>query len=166
MIPATVRDLVRASDDSAERPLGSFVRRVELGFSGGLIATLVMTAFRIPTSRSLPPTAYFWATFVGGGSPEDHPLAGLLLHLVYGALGGVGFAVLAPGRDRPEATAESMDAVLGTVYGILLSVFGVRVVLGRLLGMDLTDDERLVFHLSHVVYGLALGTWLGSRLSD
>jgi hypothetical protein len=166
VIPTTVRDLLRPGDDTAGRPLSRFVRRVALGCSGGLIATLVMTAFRIPTSRSLPPTAYFWAKFFGGGSAEDHPLAGLVLHLVYGAGGGVAFAVLAPGREGSEATAEFVDAVLGTVYGVALSAFGIRVVLGRLLGMELPADERLVFHLSHVVYGLTLGTWLGSRLGE
>jgi hypothetical protein len=30
----------------------------------------------------------------------------------------------------------------------------------------LDADERLVFHVGHLVYGLTLGTWLGSRTSD
>lgn len=128
------------------------------------MATAVMTAFRLPVSRSLPPTAAFWARYVGSGEPSEYPLVGLVLHVAYGAGAGGLFALVAPGRGRPDVVAESRNAVLGTVYGLCLSAFGARVVLGRLLGMDLEPDERLVFHASHAVYGLTLGTWLGSRL--
>lgn len=160
---STVVERIRRNGSGEEATDVPPVRRAVLGLAGGLVATLVMTAFRIPISRSLPPTANFWATYVGSGDPEDYPLVALALHLAYGAAGGVGFAALAPGWGRPEAVAESQDAVLGTVYGLLLSAFGSRVLLERLLGMDLDRDERLVFHVSHVVYGLTLGTWLGSR---
>jgi len=39
-------------------------------------------------------------------------------------------------------------------------------VLERVLDMDPAADERLVFHAGHLVYGLGLGTWFGSRTSD
>ena len=29
--------------------------------------------------------------------------------------------------------------------------------------MDLATDESAVFHAGHLIYGLALGAWLGSR---
>ncbi|MFC7081389.1 hypothetical protein [Halorussus caseinilyticus] len=54
----------------------------------------------------------------------------------------------------------------GSVYALALSVFGERIVLGRLLGLDLDVDERLVFHAGHLIYGLGLGTLFGSRASD
>lgn len=136
-----------------------------VGLHGGAVATAVMTAYRLPVSRSLPPTAAFWATYVGSGEPSEYPLIGLVLHAAYGAGAGAIFALLVPGRSRSDAVAESRNAVLGVGYALCLSVFGARVLLGRLLGMDLAPDERLVFHASHVVYGLTLGTWLGSRLS-
>lgn len=139
---------------------------IKYGTLGGLVATLSMTVFRMPTSKSLPPTAVFWAKYVGSGDPEDYPIIALVLHLLYGVASGIMFALLTPGRGDSEEVAESKGALLGTVYGIVLSIFGSRIVLERILGLNLETDERLVFHISHVVYGLTLGTWVGSRFGD
>jgi hypothetical protein len=125
-----------------------------------------MTIFRMPTSKSLPPTAQFWATYVGSGEPEEYPGIALILHLLYGVVGGIVFALLTPGTRDAEEVAESKGAILGTIYGIALSIFGTQVVLERILGIDPDRDERLVFHISHVVYGLTLGTWVGSRFGN
>lgn len=160
-----------------EREEASAVERVEatvlravsdrpllLGLEGGLVATAVMTAFRIPISHSLPPTGAFWAKFVAGGRPDDHPVPALVLHATYGALAGAVFASAFVPRVRgSDADRELAGALWGTIYGLALSAFGLRAVLGGLLGMDLDRDERLVFHAGHVVYGLTLGVWLGSN---
>jgi hypothetical protein len=132
------------------------------GVVGGLVATAVMTAFRIPISRSLPPTAEFWATYVSGEDAEDHPIPGIMLHLAYGAAAGGFFAPLVP-QTGIDLVDERRGAVAGCGYGLLLSVFGLRLVLGRLLGQHLSADERFVFHVGHLVYGVTLGTWLGSK---
>lgn len=125
-----------------------------------------MTAYRMPISGSLPPTAAFWAKYVGGGHPDDYPLVGLVLHLAYGAMGGVLFAATFPDDLRgSEVTLEREGALRGTVFGLALSVFGVRVVLKRLLGIDLESDERWIFHVSHVIYGISVGSWFGSRIA-
>jgi hypothetical protein len=157
--------------DQATGP-GLGVRLTE-GAKGGLVATLTMTAFRLPVARSLPPTARFWAKFVSGGDPDDNPVAAIALHLLYGIGGGVGFGLLAPmaaqnpaDDHRETARNEAVGLLTGTLYGVALSVFGERVVLERLLDMDPAADERLVFHAGHLVYGLSLGTWFGSRTSD
>jgi len=136
------------------------------GSVGGFVATLSMTVFRMPTSKSLPPTAEFWSQFVGTGEPEEYPVIALILHFLYGVTSGVVFAIFSPGRSDPDEIAETKGALLGTVYGSVLSVFGSQVVLSRILGQDLDTDELLVFHISHVVYGLTLGTWVGSRFAD
>lgn len=139
------------------------------GTVGGLLATVVMTAYRLPIARSLPPTAAFWSRYVGSREADDYPGIGLLLHLGYGAAAGAVFGVLfrVVGLDaRPEHVREAVGVGLATLYGIVLSIFGSRVVLGRLLAMDLDTDEALVFHVSHVIYALALGTWVGSRVSS
>lgn len=124
-----------------------------------------MTAFRMPISDSLPPTADFWAEYVSDGDPGDHPLAGVSLHLGYGMAAGVVFALASPVLEgRTAVERERRGVLLGVAYGLLLSAFGEWVLLERLLRMDLTADERFVFHVSHVVYGLTLGTWAGSKV--
>lgn len=134
------------------------------GAIGGLIATALMTMYRFPLFRALPPTAEFWAMFVRGGQPEQYPIAGLLLHFLYGATAGGVFGVscnlltFRTQRDRRIA-----GIFLSLLYGLVLSVFGSRVLLKRLLDEAVTPDERAVFHVGHVIYGLTLGTWLSSR---
>jgi hypothetical protein len=162
----------RVDSDRTTGP-GLGARFVE-GGKAGLVATLVMTAYRLPISRSLPPTAEFWAKFVSGGDPDDHPVAAIALHLLYGAGGGMAFGAITPlGSERTSsddsretAQREAVGLLWGVVYSAALSIFGERVVLGRLLGMDLDVDESLVFHAGHLVYGLTLGTMYGSRTSD
>ena len=164
LLSATDAESERPSTDAEDVPLS---RRVAEGAEGGLVATLVMTAYRLPISRSLPPTALFWAKYVAGGEASDHPVAGLLLHLLYGVGGGAAFGPLLSSRQsRDTARREAVTLLLATGYGIALSIFGERVVLERVLGLDPDADERLVFHVSHVVYGLTLGTWVGSRTGD
>ena len=147
----------RSEDDQPRRWL-------RLGVEGGAIATAVMTLFRGPITDSLPPTAAFWATYVGTAGPEEYPVQALLLHVLYGMGAATVFAVpfelRARGSDHQD---ERRGTFWATLYGLGLSVFGTRVVLGRLLGMDLDPDERWIFHVSHAIYGLTLGAWLGSK---
>lgn len=133
------------------------------GVVGGLIATALMTLYRFPVFRALPPTSEFWAAFVGGGEPEQYPLEGLLLHFLYGgAAGGVfgiGFSLI----DFRSERDRRLGAIgLSFVYGLVLSVFGTRVIFRHLLKEELEPDEGVVFHVGHVIYGLTLGTWLSS----
>jgi len=153
-----------AAVDGSERTLRSEARTVVRALQGGLFATVVMTAFRLPLTRSLPPTANFWAKYVGGGDPEEYRAIGLLLHLLYGAVGGAAFGVA---YDRlgafPGVTTETRGVVWGGLYGLALSAFGEHVMLRRLLGMPVEPDTETVFHTSHLIYGVALGGWVGSR---
>lgn len=157
IVPATRRDAPRGAGDAEE---GRHPFRT--GVVGGIFATLVMTAFREPTARALPPTAVFVSRY-RGGDPEDYPVASLALHVLYGIGGGIGFSLgfgsLVEDADEPE----TVGLVAGVIYALALSAFGEHVVLGHLLDMDLDTDERAVFHAGHVVYGLALGAWVGSR---
>jgi hypothetical protein len=137
------------------RPLGA-------GLAGGALGTVVMSAFRAPTARSLPPTADFLSRW-GGGSPEKYPLASLVLHLLYGVAAGVPLGLAWPRLAAWGGDSERVGLLVGAAYGLVLSVFGERVVVGRLVGMTLDDDESAVFHAGHLVYGLTLGAWVGSR---
>ncbi|AEN05731.1 hypothetical protein Halar_2037 [halophilic archaeon DL31] len=133
------------------------------GVVGGILGTATMTVYRAPLFAGLPPTAEFWARFIGDGEPSEYPIQALVLHVLYGAgAGGVfGLVSARADLDLPGGRA-SVSMVLASVYSILLSVFGSRLLLRRLLGIELTSKEALVFHVGHVIYGLSLGTWLGT----
>lgn len=151
----------RAGRGRTDSDLATGVAR---GLQGGFVATLVMTAFRLPVVRSLPPSANFWARYVGGGEPEDHPVAGLALHLLYGTTAGAVFGGLFALGDAERAIEPEQRGLLwGSVYGLVLSAFGTRVLLDALLDVRLDADELALFHAGHLVYGLALGAWVGSR---
>lgn len=151
-----------ADDDRsrAEHVLYATARGIQAGF----VATVIMTAFRLPIMRSLPPSANFWARYVTGGDPEDHPLAGIVLHFVYGIQAGAVFGGLFALQDAERSIEpEQRGLVWGSVYGMALSAFGSQVVLKELLDIRLETDELALFHAGHLVYGLALGAWVGSR---
>jgi hypothetical protein len=154
-------DVLVTRPDAEERSAREVAfSRVALGLKSGLTATVVMTLFRMPISQSPPPTANFWASYVAGGTAEDHTIVGMVLHLAYGVGAGLLFFALVPLRSPGLATGNELKSVLqGLVYGLILSAFGSTVLLEGLLRMDLDQDERLVFHLSHVIYGLTIGGW-------
>lgn len=133
------------------------------GVVGGILGTASMTVYRAPLFAGLPPTAEFWARFVGDGEPSEYPVQALLLHFLYGAGAGsvLGLVSARADLDLPGGRA-SASMLLAAVYSALLSVFGSRVMLRRLLDIELSSEEALVFHVGHVIYGLSLGTWLGT----
>lgn len=132
------------------------------GFVGGLFSTVVMTAFRESISLSYPPTAEFCAKFLGG-EPNDHPVGAIALHLLYGGFAGSLFAIAFGDGSNSALDTETEGIIGGLGYGLLLSLFGERIMLGRLLDMTLEEDESMIFHAGHAMYGVALGAWVGSR---
>ena len=139
------------------------VRATVRGVVGGIIATAMMTVYRFPVFRALPPTSEFWAT-LRGGEPEQYPLLGLLLHFGYGgAAGGVFGFLFSQIAFRTERERRLGAIGLSLGYGLFLSVVGTRLIFKRILGEELEPDEAAIFHVGHVVYGLTLGTWLSSR---
>ncbi|RQG94655.1 DUF6789 family protein [Natrarchaeobius chitinivorans] len=148
----------------AESRLEHAARATIRGVQAGFVATVIMTAFRLPIMRSLPPSANFWAQYVTGGDPDDHPTAGLVLHLLYGVQAGAVFGALFALFDADRSIEpEQRGLVWGSVYGMALSAFGSQIMLKELLGTTLESDELALFHASHLVYGIALGAWVGSR---
>ncbi|WP_436346480.1 DUF6789 family protein [Natronorubrum sp. FCH18a] len=134
------------------------------GLQAGFVATIIMTAFRLPILRSLPPSANFYSQYVSGGDPEDHPVAGLLLHFVYGIQAGALFGGLFALQDAERSIEpEQRGIVWGSIYGMALSAFGSQVMLKEVLDIRLDADELALFHAGHLIYGLSLGAWIGSR---
>ena len=150
-----------ANGDEQSRPRLS-LSTVATGLEGGLFATIVMTVFREPTARALPPTAELLSQRFGGDR-DDYHLPSLALHALYGIIGGAFFAPMLATLDDERAHPETTGLLAGGTYGLVLSIFGEWVVLRRFLDMDLDRDESAVFHAGHLVYGLALGAWVGSR---
>lgn len=145
---------------------GRLLRSLARGCVGGLAATVVMTVYRMPVFKALPPTAEFWARFVSGGEVEQHFGPGLLLHLFYGLVGGAVYGVLASFVDIDDPVArERLSVLSGLAYGLGLSVFGSRVVFVRVLGRELQSEDALVFHVGHAVYGVTLGTFVATSES-
>lgn len=134
------------------------------GVAGSLIATAIMTLYRFPVFRSLPPTADFWAKYVGGGDPKAYPGTGLVLHFLYGgAAGGLFGAGISLVDFRSTRERDCYTIGRSLAYGLALSIFGTRVIFRHLLEEELDRDETLVFHVGHAIYGLTLGTWMRSR---
>lgn len=139
------------------------LRSLLLGLLGGIYATFVMTLFRMPISNSLPPTAAFLTKFLGG-EPDEYTVSAFALHVAYGAAGGAAYGFLFETSDaRTRGGLELREIVKAVVYSVGLSLFGSRVILSKVLGMDLERHEALIFHVGHVVYGLSLGAWVGSN---
>lgn len=91
----------------------------------------------------------------------------MVLHLLYGALGGSVFAMLFSWLDERSPVPTELDGVLiGFLASIPFSLFGTNIVLDRILGLDMETDEVMIFHASHLVYGLSIGAWVGSRMSQ
>jgi len=157
----TARDDNRVPDSS--RGIHAAVAAVR-GLQAGFVATLIMTAFRLPIMRSLPPSANFWAQYIGRGDTDEYPGIGLLLHLLYGTTGGALFGSLFGLLSAERAIEpEQRGIVWGSVFGLVLSVFGTQVVLNGILDTRLEADELALFHAGHLVYGISLGAWVGSR---
>lgn len=162
MFRETLGRIEASTEENGEGPTAD-PDALAVGVQGGVFATLVMTVYRMPIARSPPPTAEFIEQYVPGVHTGDHPIAALVLHFLYGIGGGLVFGMLHPHRPTQEHEPETWGFFWGMVYGIALSVFGERVVIGRLLGQNLSEDESLIFHAGHLVYGVALGAWVGSR---
>ncbi len=155
------QDEDHVGDETTVSKVGHAVLR---GLQAGFVATLIMTAFRLPIMRSLPPSANFWARYVRGGDSADHPLPGLLLHVLYGTSAGAVFGGVFPLLEAERSIEpEQRGLVWGAVYGMGLSLFGSQIMLAAILDTRLDADELALFHAAHLVYGISLGAWVGSR---
>jgi len=164
-VERTLRRVARNDDRLPESGRGIHAVAAAIrGLQAGFVATLIMTAFRLPIMRSLPPSANFWSTYVAGGEPDDHPVACIVLHLLYGTLGGAMFGgIFALLSAERSIEPEQRGIVWGAVFGMGSSAFGSQIMLNELLDIRLDADELTLFHAGHLVYGIALGAWVGSR---
>lgn len=141
---------------------GLNVRAITTGLAGGFLGTLgMMFARRMLGSKSgPPPTAAFWAKYLGDGEPSDYKPQGLALHFLYGSIAGAMFQLLRSVLGRGSSdNAKTHPISGGLAYGILLAVWGFAVILRIVLGKDPDANKARKFLKGHLAYGLTLGLW-------
>lgn len=139
---------------------------IRTGLEGGFLGTLgMMVSRRVGGSKSgPPPTAAFWAKYVGNGEPSDYKPQGLVLHFLYGAVAGAVFQVMRSvvGRGGSDS-AGSRPITGGLTYGVLLAIWGFAFLLRVVLGKDPGPKKARKFLKGHLAYGLTLGLWTKLR---
>lgn len=134
---------------------------IATGLVGGLVATIVMTAFMVALGDdSPPPTSLFWAKYVGDGEPTDYVPQGMVLHAIYGTVAGGVFAVVVTALGLGVATLGG-GLLWGLAYGVVLFVGAAVVWMNAVLGMEPERGQVVLFLLFHLVYGAVLGGWIG-----
>lgn len=132
------------------------------GLAGGLVATIVMTAFMMALGDdSPPPTAAFWSKYVGGGDPDEYMMQGMILHLLYGIGAGVVFVVAAAALGFVDLGGLTSALLWGLGYGVVLFVFAAAFWMNVVLAMDAEPKAVGTFLFFHLVYGAVLGAWIG-----
>ena len=129
------------------------------GLIAGLIATVVMTMFMMTMGDdSPPPTAAFFAKYIGDGGPEAYVKQGMVLHMLYGVTAGVAFAV----GSTALALDVGADALVGSVlwglaFGLVLMIGGMLFWMRVVLAMEPDPKTMGALGFFHVVYGVVLG---------
>jgi hypothetical protein len=134
------------------------------GVAGGFLATVVATAVFFVAGQDRPlPAARLWVTYVD----EDARLAdaippGLALHALYGTVMGGTFALLLAGVMDPAGDVSLWTGVAwGVGYGLALFALDVGGWLHAVLGVRIDGEALAEFLVLHVIYGTALGAWVG-----
>jgi hypothetical protein len=132
------------------------------GLIGGLLATIVMTAFMMALGDdSPPPTSVLWSKYVGNGPPEEYLAPGMALHVLYGTIAGAAFVVVASllGYGLESLTTS---LVAGIVYGLALALVGMVFWMKIVIGLDADAKTAGMFGFFHLVYGVVLGGFVGA----
>jgi len=132
------------------------------GLEGGFLGTLgMMVARRVGGSKSgPPPTAAFWAKYIGDGDPSDYKPQGLVLHFLYGSVAGAVFQLLRSVVGQGDSESVGSHPISGGLaYGVLLAGWGFAVMLRIVLGKDPGMNKARKFLKGHLAYGLTMGLW-------
>lgn len=135
------------------------------GLVGGFVATIVMTIFMMLLGDdSPPPTALFWSKYVGGESPDQYMMQGMVLHFIYGIIAGGVFAAVVPILGFVSVATVGAALLWGLLYGIVLFMIAAAFWMMMILGMSPEMKMAGMFLFFHLVYGLVLGAWVGTGI--
>jgi len=135
------------------------------GLVGGLVATTAMTIAMLTLGDDAPPpTAAFWATYVGEGAPDQYLLQGMVLHAAYGVAAGVVFAAGSTLAGLGLVGAPVPGLVGGVVYGVVLFAGAAGFWMNVVLDTDPDRGQVAGFLAFHLVYGVVLGAVAGTGL--
>jgi hypothetical protein len=134
------------------------------GLAGGLVATIVMTiVMMVMGDGGPPPTAQLVAKFAGG-EPEDYAMPGMVLHMFYGIIAGVVFALGVPALGIVDLGSIGLAVAAGFVYGLVLMIGGMVFWMRMVIGMEPDGDMMKMFGTVHVIYGVVLGAFIGTGI--
>lgn len=147
--------------------LGRFVVR---GAIWGIVASLVMAVYAMIASAAmgqgfLTPLYGIASPIVGERDMMDSMamvhinigpmLLGAIIHMLWGALYGVIFGLLA----RQFGLAGQVGMIAGIVYGLLVMVVMMVAVLPLVGAGGMPEMVGFSFGVEHVLFGLVLGLW-------
>ena len=130
------------------------------GLLNGALAGLAMVVYLL---------VYAWFSGVGllnmlvlfAPSADLGAMAGLLAHLavsgIYGAVFGMGYAVLL--RRRGYSPPTWVHAMIGAAYGLLLLVVA-RLILLPATGSQMQEIPLIHLAIGHLLYGAVLGLFM------
>ncbi|MHB9288146.1 hypothetical protein ACKVMT_14040 [Halobacteriales archaeon Cl-PHB] len=135
------------------------------GLAGGLLATIVMSAFMMGVGDdSPPPTALFWSQYLGDGPPSDYLPQGMALHTLYGIGAGAVFTVGAATANIDVVGNLGTGLAAGVGWGFVLFVGAAGFWMTVVLDVDPEPGDVAQFLLFHLVYGAVLGALAGVGL--
>ncbi|MFB6300820.1 MAG: hypothetical protein ABEH65_11210 [Halobacteriales archaeon] len=133
------------------------------GLIGGLVATIVMTVFMMTLGDdSPPPTALFYAKYLGDGDPEEYMTQGVVMHLFYGVGAGGVFGYLGMAGLMAVTPLNLTNGLInGLIYGFILFIGAAVFWMKMILDIDAKPPQVAMFLLFHLIYGGVLGAWIG-----
>jgi hypothetical protein len=149
--------------------LTGWPNRLTAGTVGGLLGGTLMAAFSMSVSMLQGPGMWMPVKLIGGvvlgsravnrpGSFDVRPiLMGLAVHAVVSVILGILFALLS--SRLPPVTL----ILYGVVYALVIWLVALFLVLPVVDPLLVNNTNPALFALSHMMYGLSLGWWIGEH---
>jgi hypothetical protein len=151
--------------------LADWRARLVVGGAGGLLGGVVMAAFSVSLALARGHGMWMPVKLIGGivlgpgavNNPSSFSLSpiltGLAVHVAVSVLLGSLFALLASWLRLPPVTL----VLYGMVYALVIWFVALFFVLPMVYPLFANNTNPALFALSHILYGLTLGWWMGER---